>query len=256
MRGSGFARSLSVVAVAVSLGAWSPCLAQTVVVGVEDAVSHVLLSNADVAVRGTTLLARTDSLGCARLAGLRAGDDTIDVHRIGYAPLSAALHVDGRDSVEVIVSLRPAAQELAAVEVMGSTRSVWLSEFEARRRRASGGHFLTEATIRASVGSTIADLVGRTIPGVRIEQRSRGSGAGVFSTRGGTGLARGACQVAVYLDGVRLSDGDAALAPLEELGGIEYYPAGLVPAQYRTMDAPNSGSAGSAACGVMLLWRR
>jgi hypothetical protein len=229
----------------------APALAQsrgtTLLAGVGDATTGAFLRDAVVSIRGLDVSARSDSLGQARLAGLAAGIVTIDVRRVGYAPLSAPVKLTGRDSMEVVLLMQPSAQTLAPVSVVESGTSRWLSEFDEHRRHNLGGHFITEAAIRKSLGSTIAELVSTTIPGIRVTQPWPGLEARVFSTRGTTSFTKGSCPVAVYLDDVRVDN--AAIVPLEHLGGVEYYSAGFVPVRYRTTDD-------RAACGVMLLWHK
>jgi hypothetical protein len=152
--------------------------------------------------------------------------------------------------------MNPVTHTLPTVAVTGSASSPWLHDFE-ERRRTRFGRFITESEIRASFGSSLRDLMFRKVPGVRLEEASAGQ-VFVFSLRGSNSMA-GTCQVAVYLNGMHLADGNAGLVPLQLLGGIEYYPPGFVPVQYQSPSAVNpqkrgESRGGSSACGVLLLW--
>jgi hypothetical protein len=162
----------------------------------------------------------------------------------------------GSDTIEVVLLLRAVAQTLPVVTVEDSSVSPALTEFEARRRNHIGGFFIDRAAIAHWESSRIYELLEAKIPGVR-PRVSPDQKVKVFSTRGNGSILRSAdCQVEVFLDCVRLSDGDANIIPLSQLAGIEYYPPGFVPPQYHTLAAAESKTPGGSQCGVLLLWRR
>lgn len=233
-----------------------------VLVKVGDATNGAFLPGAYIRMSDRKAVVRTDALGEARIAGVPAGTHGVEVLRLGYAPLHVRAEVSGRDSTELVFMLQPAAIALPPMRVVEPWVARSLREFEARRRSHVGGYFLTSADIDRLSGMSVDAIIRRKIPGVVV----RGSriSAFVYSMRGGNALD-GGCQVAVYLDGVRVSDGDIALVPIEWVGGIEYHPPGFVPVQYREMarrgTAPNGTPTqttigGSAACGVLLLWSK
>ena len=105
-------------------------------------------------------------------------------------------------------------------------------------------------------GSRLSEVVMAKIPGVRLVNIPGGKVI-VVSTRGSNSRVGGACPVAVYINGVLDSDGDAGTIPFDLLGGVEYYTPGYVPIQYRmpgSRKSDGSSPGGSPACGVMLLW--
>lgn len=237
-------------------------LAQTrgsvLLAGVGDAETRGFVANADVTLRGLRLHSRTDSMGKATISGIPEGTYYVVARRLGYVPLAAPVRFSGSDSLEVILLMQPAALSLDTVRTTESAVASWLREFEERRRTHIGGYFITGDDIRRANGATLSSLVSAKIPGVQVVQGTAGTAAQVYSTRGPNALGT-PCQVAVFLDGVRLLDGDAGLLDLPLLGGVEYYPPGFVPVQYR-VSAPLSASGGrtraggSSSCGVMLLW--
>jgi len=222
-------------------------------------------------VRGAMILlpalglgARTDSLGEARVAGIPAGAHTVQVRRLGYAPMHLEAEFSGRDSTEIVFMLRPIPRELTGVSVEEARVPYTLREFEARRRRHVGGHFITADEITRYGTRSLDALFTRFVPGVDAvpepEFRMK-----VYSRRGANSISGGKCQIPVYVDGVRLWDGDAGLLPLEWIGGIEFHPPGFVPVQYREparreLDSRGMGigpyRGGSAACGVLLIWSK
>jgi len=226
-------------------------------VTVADAATGVFLRDAEIAVRHSDLKARTNFLGETTIGGLAKGVYTVEAQRDGYQPLSTLVKVSGRDSVRMTFLLIRSAQGLPTVTVKDTAPSPFLREFEERRHRGTG-HYITEADIRAFHGGTLQALVIQKIPGIRIFG-STGGRLMVLSLRGANttkNLATGSCQAAVYLNGVRVSDGDAGILSLNQVGGVEYYNPGSIPVQY--MDAASVGATGnqggSPACGVMLLW--
>ena len=214
--------------------------------------------DAQVVVRELRLEARTDSLGEATFRGMPQGVYTLEARRIGYAPLVTPVSITAHDTVEVLLLLRRPVTQLPAVEVVDTPASPFLKEFEARRAQHIGGYFITEREIRRELGSDLVAVLRKRVPGIRAEllpdRRIR-----VFSTRGYDSVKGAPCQVAVFLNGVRLYDGDVNVVGLEGLGGLEYYPPGYAPVQYRVsapVEAKDRRAGGSSMCGVLLLWSR
>ncbi len=224
---------------------------------VTDALSGVPIAGALVTVAETQSSAHTDSLGRARIAGIPTGQVTVRARQLGYTPSVLLIDVSTQIGSDVRLLMQPITQRLPSLNVAESARSVPFDEFESRLSRHIGGHFITEQEIRAAHGSNIANLALTKIPGVRMRELQGGSTT-VFSLRGPNNFT-GPCQVAVFLDGVRLTDGNAGIVAVEQLRGIEYYSPGFVPVQYRVSESIDGGGrrgGGAASCGVMLLWSR
>ena len=229
----------------------------TVVAHVLDVRDGSFVSAAEVSILDTQLRGRSDSLGRVAIAGVPAGSFSIEARRLGYKPVVTQLMVSGSDSLEVVLAMSPIAQALAGVKVTETAARIRLREFDERLHNHIGGFFVTDSVIRRAEASSIAELLEARVPGIR-PTRYGGGKIKFYSTRGAAVDRKGLevpCYVEVFLDGTRLLDGDAGLVALADLAGIEYYPPGFAPVQYRI--PPSLASDGSGAkCGVMLLWTR
>lgn len=222
---------------------------------VADASTGILLTDAQVSVRGLGLSARTDILGDAWITGVPAGTHTVETRLLGYAPLRTQARFSGKDTLEVTLMLMASSQRLPTVTVTDSV-SPWLREFEARRLLGKG-RYIGETEIRAAHGRSFQSLLEQKFLGIKVLPPPAGFGTRVFSTRGPNNIHGAGCQVAVFYNGVRVDGGTIDNVSLELLGGIEYYAPGYVPVQYREVsvrDRRGGTPSASAACGVMLLW--
>jgi hypothetical protein len=229
-----------------------------VVAHVLNAADGLAVAGADVTIVNTQLHARTDSLGTATLTGIPSGDVSIEARRVGFGISMAKVKAPaGADTIEVVLLLRGTTQTLPVVTVKDSAVSPTLSEFDSRRRNHIGGFYVDQSVIAKWEGSRIAELASAKFPGIRAEV-TPDQKIYFYNTRGGNGsiLRFSNCKVEVFLDRVRLADGDANLVPLSALAGIEFYPPGFVPVQYRVQTPAESKTPGGSACGVLLLWRR
>ncbi len=121
---------LGVVGRAASAQATGAILRATVA----DASTGVLLTDAQVIVRGLGISSRTDILGDARIVGVSPGTHTVEARLLGYIPSNARATFSSGDSVELLLLLVPGSQRLPTVTVTDSL-SLFLHEFENRRRR-------------------------------------------------------------------------------------------------------------------------
>lgn len=200
--------------------------------------------------------ARTDAQGVAAFDRVDSGRVTISVRRLGYTKITYSAVVGaGVDSLAVHLS--PLAVALTGVVIEDAISLPWLQEFDERRRRGTG-RYVTLAEMRQSHGSDLDAILRRRVPGLRIGGPNALSQF-AYSTRG-TNSIQGGCKAAVYIDGIREPQGNAAAMPLSLLGAIEYYTPSQVPVQYRAPQAinPRTGvpEGGSPGCGVLLLWTR
>jgi len=218
---------------------------------VRDQSTGEAVPDAEISVPRANLQSRSDSLGRALFPNIPRESLLLTVRRIGYEPLTVPIRSATTDTVSVVLLLKPMPQPLLPIVVIDSASTSRFDEF-AYRRRTRFGRFITGQEIRAAHGSSLSDLFLAKIPGVRILDNPGGS-AIAYSLRGPMSLHGGLCQVSVYLDGLRVSDGSANVVPVELLDGVEYYPPGFVPVEYRTSGSPR-GEGGSPACGVLLLW--
>ena len=231
-----------------------------VIVVVADARTRAVVPEAEVTIRALDVRLRTDWMGRATFSNVKDGSYEVSVRRLGYAAAKRTLRAGTTDSVEMLFLLEPAAHPLPRVSVVDSGPGSLLSEFE-HRRKTMFGRFITEKELRAAQGSRLSEIAMTKIPGIRLTNYPGGRVL-VFSTRGtntvsNTRRSSGLCQVVVFTDGMREPEGEASSIPFELLGGVEYYPPGYAPVQYRGSGQYSSRGepvGGSPACGVMLLW--
>ena len=251
----------------------------TFTVGVAEAGTGAAIASAEVVLPTLRLIARTDSLGLARLAGVPLGTHRVRVRRLGFVPSDITLKFE-RDTTDAVFRLERSATTLPAVEVAAETVPVGLRDFETRRKQGIG-RFLTETDLSRDASRGFADVATIRFPGLmvktdefgrphvastrsncgsappdggnsrrgnaRILDTGRQPGAGGGATASGSCYDTRPCFVQVYLDEMKLGEADDDLIRTWDLAGAEYYTGASMPARYRT-----SGS----ACGVLLLWSR
>lgn len=201
--------------------------------------------------------ARSNTEGVAYFPRILFGPEVLTVRRLGYERLSAPLAIDTLEPDEVTVILRRSMVQLGQITVHDTASLPWLKAFDERRRRGRG-RFVTMDKINSAHGGSLGALLQRTVPGIRVGVRSPVEQY-IFSTRGPNSVGSADCQAAVYVDGVRDPKGNVAEFPLMMVGGIEYYPPGEVPVEYKvpaTVGIKGGAQGGTPACGVLLMWTR
>jgi hypothetical protein len=190
----------------------------------------------------------SDSVGQFRFDGLATGVHFILVRKIGYRPvqLRAILAMD--DTLDAVVTLRPAAVELAPLEVTVSAIPPGMEAYEARRR-SGAGYFIEPKTLRQSEHRQLADIF-RSVRGVTL-RFARGNRTILVNNRS-------RCPMQIYLDGIKIYEprsGPGATTPpdinqftVAQLEAIEIYRG---PAE-----APPEFSGTGGACGTVVLWSR
>ena len=222
-----------------------PALAQAshtvIVVGVGDAETGQFLSGVQVSLRSVANSATTDSMGQARLYGVRPGTYTVEARRLGYQILTAPVMVGGTDSIEVVMLMRQAAQHLEAVKVSAPYN---MREFEARRAKGVG-QFITQTQIDSVPGASLDALLQTHMRGVTVTGDA-GNGVHVMGARAYLDHALSGppspCWPMIFLDGVLLTQdtkggADISIISTSELAGVEYYEPSEVPAQYKSVAA-------------------
>jgi hypothetical protein len=223
---------------------------------VADASTGAPLENAVVRFPELRRSVRTGEMGRYFIDDMPKGIFKMEVRQIGYAPSNAPIMFSGEDSLEAIVMLEPRVIRLGAVIVSDNYVKAPLQEFD-RRRRGSVGRFLTEADLEQEHDRPVDLLVLARLPGVRAVHDAELGATYLVSTRGVASLSRSVggtrqngappCQIAVYLDGVALVDGDVSWIRASDLAGVEYYTESQVPPPYRGI---------GASCGAILLWSK
>jgi hypothetical protein len=229
------------------------------------------------------VLARTDSLGIARVPNIPFGEHPVRVRLLGYEPSEVRLKFQG-DTTTAAFKLAKSVQPLGSVRVTAQVPAQ-LKDFESRRKQGIG-RFLTEADLASVADRDFMIVATQKFPGLAIQSNDQnqphltgmrancGAASSVESTSRGVdrigqqagakkgmgmrdgyedGDAHGSCEssraclVQVWLDNINLGESDPELIRTWDLSGVEYYSGSSVPARYR-----NSGS----ACGVLVLWSK
>lgn len=196
-----------------------------------DAVAQVSIAHQAV------FLAQTDVEGHFRLPGLSvSGDEAIlTFRRIGFAPHAETVPLDGRDSIDLTITMRPVPTVLEEIEVDGRTITIRNPDLIGfyNRREVGVGRYLTQTEIDRAKSFELSGYLRRLRP---TSQRECAFGA----------------TMAVYLDGMRVPDFatlNEIIAPIE-VGGIEFYPE-----EHKHQLPPEFITPG-ATCGTMLVWTR
>lgn len=212
------------------------------------------IRGAFVSIRGQSVGGVTDETGIARIRGVPAGSQTIDVRAIGHSPDRQVVAVVPRSDTDVSFRLGGVAKALPDYVVRGIRPDVEAEAFE-RRRRGGVGRFLDSDDLdklgrRASGLATLPGLFAPLVP-ANFGMPAQGGdiGASAFSPL----LMRSSgvlCRPTLIIDGIRRLrvDGFELNSLLQIAVRVEVYNrAALVPVEFA--DA-------SADCGVIALWTR
>jgi hypothetical protein len=202
-----------------------------------------------VAVDELKLVRLTDSQGRFDLAQLPPGVWVLRVEHLGYATREDSVFIPPGESVELRVQLgpQPIPLEGFTISVEPRNRELELEGFYQRRDWGLGRQW-TRQQIEEERALFLADLI-RKIPGLEVVRE--GFMTKVYSRRR-VGLPRDPtarmpdrCQLAVYVDGMKLEDFDIdSVDPLRLQAFEVYHGVSETPIQY------------AHHCGVMLLWLR
>jgi hypothetical protein len=234
------------VAAILALSAASHAQSHALVVSVADVSNGHPLEGADVRLVGASKAARTDWIGEARFFNLPVSRQRVQVRMLGYAAAELEIPISG-DSSGAIFMLEPVALPLDKVDVKAERPDARFAEFDLHRRFGTG-RYLTDSVLAKEGTRPISFVLISHFPGLTpatVESSGRDS---IVATQHGGLLFSMAqtCAVAVYLDGIRWTDGLEGIRT-EELHGVEYYDITTAPIQYRRP---------GAACKVLLFWTK
>ena len=191
---------------------------------------------------GSTVVATvtTDNAGEFLIAIPAPGTYRIGTRHTGYQDArSASLELEARDTLTVQYRIAPEVAVLNPLTVVASRRQPGqLSGFEERARRDVGGQFIPREEIERRRPLHVSDLLAGS-PGVQLVPRAGLSNAV---------LLRG-CEPAVFIDGVRIHGGAAAIDELVspiEIAAVEVYRG--------PSEVPVEFSGPEAACGAIVIW--
>lgn len=210
---------------------------------VRDSLDGVV-TDAHVAVKGSSARTTSDSEGAFRLAGIPAGESVLEVRRLGYRPLSTPLTVVAGRELQVDVELSPIPEQLAPVQVnrRPEVYDSRLAGFNARKSKHVG-YFVTRDKLDQMHSARFVDAL-RGMPGVAV--RTLRGGVVTVSLRGAH------CAPLFYMDGFPARAGvmDLDMIDLSGVEGIEVY-SGMssIPAEFMI-------ATGAERCGVIAVWSR
>jgi len=206
------------------------------------------ISGATVSVDGHRDEARSDSTGRFALAGVAVGARRLRVRRVGAAPVERAIVVVEGRAAEVEIVLDALAQRLPAVEVSAaSVRLVGVmggSDF-AGRQRMGGGTFFSRARIDSLRPRRVHDLF-RMTSGLAVHSLPDNQ-VKLVTKRGMMGVVS-KCEVALFLDGVRVPHDVLAELQVDHVEAIEAYGG---PAS-----TPVAFGGTGSVCGAAAIWSR
>ncbi len=196
------------------------------------------VGDAVVSIAGTSIAVVTGQNGRFLITGLPSGRYTIQVRKIGFEPVVAAVESERSDTLHVAFSLESFVPVLAGVRISGERKSLAMREFDDRRAKG-GGQFITQVDI-AKRNVVFTSQLFTTLLGVKVDLL-------LFNRRHGLTL----CPMQFYVDGVRFPVRilDQDLPSPASIAGIEVYTStATAPLQYRTTE--------SGHCGIVLVWTR
>jgi hypothetical protein len=223
-----------------ALGAQPP-RSRSIIDGLVSDSNLVPLGEAVVSVLGSPLRVTTGDNGRFRIVAVPAGQYIVMVHRVGYAPMSAAIQIGTTDTLRFSFAMHRIATALDTVVVSAKRLAARMAEFE-ERRKLGFGTFITAEDIRQRNPVALGEVL-RGIPSISVT----GSG---YNRQVVTSTRSSRCPMQVVIDGVLLPMPTdlASLVPPSEVAGIEVYAGPATsPVQYK---------AAGSACGVILIWTK
>lgn len=230
--------------------------------------THVPIAGAEVALPGLGKSALTDTAGRFRLTGIAAGDQRVQVRRLGYDAADTRVSFGAGETVERRVVLGRAVL-LEAVTVSERELERRMASFE-ENRRIGLGHFMTRAEIAKYDGMRMTAALSQLGPAVKLlgsetiwvtsnraprppcgADTACYEGHGWYAQPG----APIACYSLVYVDHVLMNGAreptepfDLRMIPPEQVEAMEFYAgASETPLQYSRMGSD---------CGVLVIWTR
>lgn len=183
----------------------------------------------------------TDSLGQFRTSDLSAGEASISVQMLGYAPADFKIRVANSGEWDKVFALDFTGQRLPTVAVQARAEQLMAryTDFERRRQRGLGAFIRWDDLNKGSYGS-VGDAL-RTVRGVRIKCNQQTYECFAYMARSPN------CQPVWFIDGVEVRSFHENTA-IRDIYGIEIYRGpGEIPGEY-------SGS--NAACGAIVMWTK
>jgi len=199
----------------------------------------------------------TDDVGAFRIpaAEVRWGINILEFRRIGYVPLLTELWIAQEETdLDFDIAMVPSAVRMAEVVVEGNRVLVpaRLAGFY-ERREVGIGEFLTEADWEDRADSYVGQVLHR-MPGINV------AGWRVLVHSVPYNCRRKGISARIWVDGVSVNPEFIQDMNIADVFAMEVYKRiADIPARYNTNADQKFGggdSVTSAACGVILIWRR
>jgi len=211
---------------------------RSVIDGLVSDTNLVALGDATIAVLGSSLQVMTGSNGRFRILSVPAGQYLLTVHRVGYAPMAAAIQVGDADTLRFSFAMKRIVTALDTVVVSAKQMVTRMAEFE-ERRKLGYGTFITADEIKQRTPLTLDDVL-HGIPSIHISNGVRRVAESTRSSK---------CPIQVVIDDVVLPPLTdlATLVPPSEVMGIEVYsgPA-TIPVRFKSTNT----------CGAIVIWTK
>ena len=136
-----------------------PSIPRGMMDGIVTDTSLAPIAGATISLFGSPISAKTGENGRFRIVALPAGEYVVMARRLGYASASVTLHVEGGDTLRPSFALRRVTPELDTVRASAIFAVTRLGEFEERRARSIGGHFITADEIYRRNPTGIGDML-------------------------------------------------------------------------------------------------
>ena len=207
---------LPVTAVLVALCAWPLAAQQPASVQgiITDNASGAPIADAQVSIAGTPLQSTTNVLGSYRITGIPAGNVTVQVRRIGYKTLTAAVTLAEGQEFTGNYALNASVVQLEEIVVTGTA-----GDQRARSQPAQVAHLDVAGLRQVQPTPNVASDLQSRIPGVSVTAASGSSGTSAqIRVRGASSISL-SNEPLLYVDGVRVT---AQGAPQWFTGGQSY----------------------------------
>lgn len=208
------------------------------------------VAGADVAIALSGVHVAADARGRFQIVNVPTGDYLLTVRRVGFRAVVASVSVTVGDTTRPAFTLNPSIAELDPVSITDRGVSAKFREFE-QRRKSGNGEFFDQRYIEARNVVSTVDIL-REARAIRVSW----DGASYFAL---SGREWRPCPMAVYLDGMALSNTDPTkpfdlnqLPSPKEIMAIEVYAGAASVPLWLAPEPP----AVHRSCGAVLLWTR
>jgi hypothetical protein len=222
------------------------------IVSVADAATGRPLEGAQVRLPDIGRSGRADWIGEVRFRDVSAGSHRVQVRMVGYAPSEIKVLVSG-DSTGAVFMLEQMATQTDTVRVVEhEIVPAKLFEFEVHKKMGFA-RILSDSILEHIEPDRLSLTLVTRFPGLYLEFVNGHTAVKTFRQSGDIWNSK--CGVAMYLDGQKMSQDLYEMLDPKLLAGVEYYPIGLAPAQYR-FAAGSVKSDDPNACVVLLFWSK